>query len=113
MIASSLAGILYIVDGCSRLHHVSGESFIATAERLPTTVYGSDYLGISGGSAYLVESQMYPLLGFRKSVVWTELTELPPAVVAELKAGQNPWSLKRRAAASQSPATQPADKLHL
>ena len=82
-------------SGCSGPTHVSGAKFIMAAERSPVPTYSSHYLGATGSRAYQLESQMWPFIGFRETIVSTKLSELPPEVASELKAGTNPWSFER------------------
>ncbi len=89
-----------LLSGCSstRIKRLSGTEFIAQAQGIGMihTMQSKTYIGCSHKRAYLEFGQLsllYNVIGqpTHTTVYWTELSELPDDIVAQLKAGNPLW----------------------
>jgi len=94
---SGIAAISAVaLNGCAstRIKHVSGAEFLKYAENtaLPQSFVWDNYIGSTDQRAYLEYG--HPAFigkGKQMTVFWTELSELPSNIVAQIRSGERPW----------------------
>jgi len=59
--------------------------FAAKGRLLSGTVHDTTFIGVHHGRAYLKEWRMWPVVGARTQVLWTEADGLSPEVLRELE----------------------------
>ena len=89
---TALAGTIVLaactLHGCTSLRRVSPEEFERALGRGPETAHVFTPIGVAGDRAYLEHWSMLPLLGERRTVMWTPVAELSPEVAARVRKGK-------------------------
>jgi hypothetical protein len=67
---------------------VSAEEFEGLLDRAPETVHAYTPIGATHERAYIESWSLVPVLGERRTVLWTPVAELPPEVLARVKGGR-------------------------
>ncbi len=88
------AFLVCVASGCSNAKHVSGEEFVRLAKKSTelNSAKSTAYIGTTGVRAYLEYFEAPFFYGDGITIYWTQLSELPPTLAADLKAGENPWA---------------------
>lgn len=83
----------FTLVGCSTMRRVDAATFIQYGERTREMNSAKDYdlAGVKDGKAMIRYWTAIVFGGSKTVIYWVPLSELPPAVAAELSAGKNPW----------------------
>ena len=92
-VAFLLAVVCSSCQGGLGLRHVSGEEFLEQAAEIERvhSAYFFEYVGVSRSRVYLECTHVHPSSNGRTVLYWTWLSELPPDLAEELRAGVVPW----------------------
>ncbi len=90
-----MVSVATFLFGCAstNIKHLSGPKFLEQAKQteLLTSFNWSSYIGTGNSRAYIEFG--YPAFigdGYRVTIYWTELSELPADTVAQLREGKRP-----------------------
>lgn len=72
--------------GCSGPRRISPAKFVDKAATLSTSIHDVNFVGVYEGRAYLSEWTMWPVMGSKTRLLWTEASRLTPEYLRELKA---------------------------
>lgn len=91
--------LVALLAGCSAGSHywTDPETFAQLAGSTPTSVSAFTFLGAANGRAYVRAWSSWPrLLGGGDHIYSIALDELPADLAARVRAGENPWAMRRQ-----------------
>lgn len=90
--------LLVSLTACSSMQRIPADRFAALASKPSESMFASGYVGYMHGAheskmrVYLWVSRMGLFRSWSHELYWTPLSEFPGEVVAQILAGQDPWT---------------------